>query len=231
MDRLVVSIVVIALNEVAVVDGCLSRLQRQIAGDRAVEVIVADGGSTDGTAEIAARYARVVTAPRGRAAGLNAGAAAAQGDTLLFLHADTYLPDGALDMIRRVLKEPSVVGGRFRVALDNPALPYRIIATSINLRDRLLGGHTGDQAAFVRAEVFRRMGGYADIPLMEDLDFARRLGREGRVVRLPQAVTTSARRWSEHGVVRTIFLMWTLRLSYYLGVAPQYLAPFYRDAR
>jgi rSAM/selenodomain-associated transferase 2 len=225
------SVVVITLNEAAIIEGCLQRLHDLAAADGGMELIVADSGSTDGTAERAARYARVVQAPRGRAAGLNAGAAAAAGDVLLFLHADTTLPPDGPALIRRALADPEVVGGRFRVALDNPALPFRIVAGAINLRDRLLGGFTGDQAVFVRAGVFRRMGGYADLPLMEDLDFGARLRREGRVVRLPRAVVTSARRWERHGLVRTILLMWTLRLSYLSGVPPRYLSPFYRDAR
>ena len=226
-----IGVVVITLNEAPVVGRCLERLRQAAAADGEVEIVVADGGSTDGTAAIAGRYVRVVGAPPGRAAGLNAGAAAATADILVFLHADTTLPPGAFTLIRQALRDPAVVGGRFRVSLDNPALPFRVIAASINLRDRLLGGFTGDQAVFVRAPVFRRLGGYAPLPLMEDLDFADRLRRQGRVVRLPQAVVTAARRWEQHGVLRTILRMWTLRLLYRASVPPRYLARHYVDAR
>lgn len=226
-----ISVILITLNEVAVVGRCLAYLQLEAMADGAVEVIVSDGGSTDGTVEVARAYAPVVIAPGGRAIGLNAGAAMASGEILLFLHADTLLPPGAFDAVRDALRDPATVGGRFRLSLDNPGLPFRIVGAAINARDRLLGGFTGDQAVFVRAPLFRTMGGYAAIPLMEDLDFAARLGREGRVARLPQAVTTSARRWERQGLVRTVLRMWTLRLLYLAGISPQRLAPHYRDAR
>lgn len=222
---------VITLNEGAVIRDCLEHLRPAVAADGDAEVIVSDGGSTDGTATVAAGYARVVIQPGGRAAGLNAGAALAGGQILLLLHADTRLPPGAFGLVRAALADPAVVGGRFRVSFDNPSLRFRLVAFSINLRDRLLRGFTGDQAVFVRAAVFRAMGGYAPLPLMEDLDFARRLERQGRVVRLPQAVVTAARRWERHGLVRTVLRMWTLRLLYRSGVHPRHLAPHYRDAR
>lgn len=228
---LTLSVIVIALNEVTSIGECLARLQQQAAGEGAVELIVADGGSSDGTAEVAEPHAMVVTAPGGRGVGLNAGAAVATGDVLLFLHADTALPAGAIGAIRRTMQDESVVGGRFQVSLTPLTPAFRLIAASINLRDRLLGGFTGDQAVFVRTAVFRNMGGFAQIPLMEDLDFAARLERRGRVSRLPQAVITSARRWQRHGVVRTIALMWSLRLLYRAGVPASWLAPLYRDAR
>jgi rSAM/selenodomain-associated transferase 2 len=226
-----ISVVVIALDEESAIGPSLARLKADADADGAVEIVVADGGSSDGTAEVAGRYARVVVQSGGRAAGLNAGAGAATGDILLFLHADTILPPRAFAVVRRALADPAVAGGRFRVALDNPALPFRIIAGSINLRDRILGGFTGDQAVFVRAAVFRAIGGYAPLPLMEDLDFAARLEGAGRVVRLPQRVITSARRWERHGIVRTVVRMWVLRLLYRGGVHPRLLAPHYRDAR
>ncbi len=226
-----ISIIVITLNEAPVIEACLRHVLDHLSADGPGELIVSDGGSADGTAQIAARHARVITAPSGRAAGLNAGAAAASGNILLFLHADTRLPPGALTAIRQSQADPSSVGGRFRVRLDNPALPFRVVGASINLRDKLLGGFTGDQAVYVRRSVFRRLGGYAPVPLMEDLDFARRLTRAGRVARLPLAVTTSARRWERQGLARTIVRMWTLRALYYAGVSPQSLAPHYPDTR
>ncbi|HEV2121206.1 MAG TPA: TIGR04283 family arsenosugar biosynthesis glycosyltransferase [Chloroflexota bacterium] len=228
-----ISIVVITLNEAPVIRECLDHVTAVVAQEGPGEVIVSDGGSTDETARIATAYpsVRVVAAPPGRAHGLNAGADSAAGEVLLFLHADTRLPQGALRAIRHALTDANVAGGRFMVALDNPALPFRIIGASINLRDVLLGGFTGDQAVFVRSRTFWHIGGYAPIPLMEDLDFARRLRQHGRVVRLPQHVTTSSRRWEQHGVLRTIARMWTLRALYYAGVSPHRLARHYRDAR
>ncbi len=228
------SVIVITLNEAPVIRACLERLRRlATAGleNSSMEIIVADGGSTDGTTAIAQEYARTVTQRGGRAAGLNAGASLAGGDVLLFLHADTVLPSNAVALVTEALRDPSAVGGRFRVALDNPAWPYRLIAASINMRDRVLGGFTGDQAVFVRAAVFRAIGGYAPLPLMEDLDFARRLTEHGRVVRIPETVVTSARRWERGGIARTILRMWTLRLLYRSGVHPRWLVPHYRDAR
>jgi rSAM/selenodomain-associated transferase 2 len=222
---------VIALNEAETIGPCLQELQRHLMQDGPGDVIVSDGGSTDGTREIASAAAPTIVASRGRANGLNAGAARATGDVLLFLHADTRLPTGALAHIRRALCDASTVGGRFRLRLDGKGLAFRTVETSINLRDRLLGGFTGDQAIFVRRSVFEQMEGYSPIPLMEDLDFARRLTRSGHVARLPQAVTTSARRWQSNGVLRTIFRMWTLRALYYAGVSPSILAPHYRDTR
>jgi len=226
-----ISIVVITLNEAPVVEACLRHVGELLEADGPGELLVSDGGSTDGTRELAELSVRTIVAPRGRAAGLNAGASLATGEVLLFLHADTRLPSGALSAVRQALNEQSTVGGRFQVALDNPALAYRIVGASINLRDRLLGGFTGDQAVFVRRSVFLEMGGYADLPLMEDLDFARRLTRRGHVARLPLSVATSARRWERLGLVRTVLRMWTLRSLYYLGVPPRALTPHYADSR
>jgi rSAM/selenodomain-associated transferase 2 len=196
------------------------------------EIVVADGGSRDATRDVAVPLAdTVLVAARGRAAQMNAGAAAARGDALLFLHADTRLPDGFADAVAEALAAPDVVGGFFAVALDAPGWRYRMIGRLINARSRLTGGATGDQAIFVRRDVFEALGGFAPLPLMEDLDLMRRLKRRGRVVALPQVVITSARRWERHGVWRTVLLMWTLRLAFYAGVSPDTLARWYRDAR
>jgi rSAM/selenodomain-associated transferase 2 len=228
---LVVSIVVITLNESATIGPCLEHVSALLRDDGPGELMVSDGGSIDATPEIAARYGPVVTAPRGRALGLNAGAARAKGDVLLFLHADTRLPARALTAVRRAMDDAQVVGGRFRLRFDRRTPALRLTEAWINARDALVGGFTGDQAVFVRRETFERLGGYASIPLMEDLDFGRRLGRSGRVVRLAEAVITSARRWQRGGLLRTNVRMIVLRWLYYLGVPPTALAPHYRDAR
>ena len=129
------------------------------------------------------------------------------------------------------MQDAGLVGGRFRLKLDNPALPYRIIGAMITLRDGLFGGFTGDQAIFVRASAFKALGGFADIELCEDIDFARRLRKVGRAIRLPLYVTTGARRWEKSGLVMTILLMWMIRTLFYAGVSPTRLARLYADVR
>lgn len=197
-----------------------------------LEVIVVDGGSRDRTVEVARAHAdRVVCIGRGRAAQMNAGAAAARGDVLLFLHADTRLPPGCHAAITRALADDDVVGGRFDVRLDAAGIPYRIIERMISLRSRLTRVATGDQAIFARRSVFERLGGFPPLPLMEDIAFCRALKRVGRIACLRERVITSARRWQGGGVVRTVLLMWALRTAYYAGVSPTRLARIYRDAR
>jgi len=196
------------------------------------ELIVVDGGSRDATRDVASRIAdQVLVAPRGRAAQMNVGAVAARGDVLLFLHADTRLPNGFAAAVARALADPAVVGGRFDVALDADGPCYRLIGWLISARSRLTGVSTGDQALFVRRAVFEALGGFAPLPLMEDIDLARRLKRRGRVAALRQTVVTSARRWQRRGLWRTVLLMWALRLGYYAGVSPATLARVYRDQR
>jgi len=193
------------------------------------EVVLVDGGSTDATAAIAARSPRVclLASPRGRARQMNAGARAARGDVLLFLHADTLLPDGALAAVEAAVGDPGVVAGRFDIRFDNPRPVFRMIAWFMNERSRWSGISTGDQAIFVRREVFEALGGYPDMPLMEDVELSRRLKRRGRLAALRLRVTTSARKWEREGAIRTILLMWTLRLLYMAGVSPAGLHRWY----
>jgi rSAM/selenodomain-associated transferase 2 len=222
------SVIVPALNEERGIGETLRRARRP--GVR--EIIVVDGGSVDGTRAVAHELANVVlSAPRGRAAQMNAGAAYAGGDILLFLHADTLVPDGFAQVIVRACSEPGVVGGRFDVTLMPSSPLLRLTGELMNWRSRLSHIATGDQGIFIRRDVFMRLGGYADIPLMEDIDLSRRMKRAGRVACLPQRVTTSARRWQTQGVVRTILLMWSLRALYFLGVSPARLRRLYDDAR
>lgn len=166
---------------------------------------------------------------------MNAGALAAKpaapDGILLFLHADTYLPDGALRAIETAMRDEGLAGGRFKLKLDNPALPYRVIGAMITWRDGLFGGFTGDQAIFVRRSAFEVLGGFSEIELCEDLDFARRLRKVGRVTRLRLYVTTGARRWERRGLVKTILLMWMIRTLFYAGVSPARLARLYADVR
>lgn len=197
-----------------------------------LEIIVVDGGSRDNTVDVARACAdRVLRGGRGRAAQMNTGAAAARGDVLLFLHADTHLPPGCHQAIMRALAPDDVVGGRFDLRLDATGIPYRIVERMISLRSRLTRVATGDQAIFARRSVFERLGGFPPLPLMEDIAFCRALKRAGRIACLRERVVTSARRWQRHGVVRTVLLMWMLRAAYYAGVSPARLARAYSDAR
>jgi rSAM/selenodomain-associated transferase 2 len=221
LDAQRLSVVVPALNEAAGIAGCLGALAPLRA--RGHEVIVADGGSADGTLDIAAPLAdRVIRAPRGRAAQMNAGAAAAAGEALLFLHADTRLPPEADRLVREALRAHA--WGRFDVAIDSDDPRLAVIAFFINRRSRLTGIATGDQAIFVRREAFP---GFPEIALMEDVAFSKAMRRRARPACLRQTVLTSGRRWEARGVLRTVLLMWRLRLMYFLGAHPDRLARIY----
>jgi len=223
-----VSVIIPALNE----EGRIAETLRRARQAGADEIIVVDGGSADGTRRSARPLAdAVVSAPRGRAVQMNAGASCATGDILLFLHADTLLPAGAVEAVRWACRSPAIIGGRFDVELAPSTPLLRLTALLMNWRSRISRIATGDQGIFVRRAIFERLGGYADLPLMEDIDLSRRLKRSGRLACLPQRVTTSARRWQTHGVIKTILLMWTLRALYWLGVAPVRLRRLYDDAR
>jgi rSAM/selenodomain-associated transferase 2 len=227
-----ISIVIPALDEAA---NLIRLLPGLAVGSPGPEVIVVDGGSSDGTADAVTASAHVhyLAASRGRARQMNAGARVARGDVLVFLHADTRLPVGALDAVARAMADPRVVGGRFDVRFDTPRPVMRMVAWFINRRSRVSGIATGDQAIFVRRAVFETLGGYPDIPLMEDVELTRRLKRHGHLACLRQKVTTSARKWEQEGVLRTILLMWLLRLLYFCGVEPSRLHRLYyrRSAR
>jgi rSAM/selenodomain-associated transferase 2 len=197
---------------------------------RGVEVIVVDGGSSDGTPELARPLADcVIAAPRGRSLQMNAGAAAAQGDVLLFLHADTRLPDNADRLLLDGIARSGRAWGRFDVCFDSGSL-LALIAVMMNARSRLTGIATGDQALFVTRAAFESAGGFPAIALMEDVALSARLKRSGRPLALRAHVTTSARRWRAHGTLRTVLLMWRLRLRFFLGADPATLARVYGHA-
>ena len=221
-----IAVVVPTLDE----EEAVSRLLGD-AGRHADELVVSDGGSVDGTREVAAATgARVVTGARGRGGQLNRGAAAARGDVLVFLHADTRLPEGAAEAIRGAVAA-GAVGGGFLVRFDDERWVMRLGARLINLRTRLTRLPLGDQAQFATREAFERLGGFADWPVLEDLDFMRRLGRVGRVEVLRPRVVTAARRFNAGGPVRTVARNWLIWLLYLLGVPPPRLARLYRDVR
>lgn len=218
------SVIVPVLNEARQIAHALIQLAPLRA--RGAQVIVADGGSGDDTRLLAAPFAdRVLSSARGRAVQMNAGAAVAQGDALLFLHADTVLPPNADSLIAAALRDHH--WGRFDVAITGAHPMLRVIAALMNLRSRGSGIATGDQAIFMRRAAFDSLGGYAAIPLMEDIEISKRLKRIGRPACLRERVRTSARRWEKHGVWRTILLMWRLRLAYFLGADPRALAAAY----
>ncbi len=230
----VLSIVVPVLDEAAGIEPVLAALQPLRA--RGVELIVVDGGSRDGTPALAAPLAdAVIDAPRGRARQMNAGADIARGPALLFLHADTRLPDGADARIAAVLGLTRTDGlaapagwGRFDVRIDGRSAWLPVVAAMMNRRSRWTGIATGDQAIFVRRAWFERVGGFPDQPLMEDIELSRRLRALGRPACLRDRVVTSGRRWDSRGAWRTIVLMWRLRWRYWRGESARALAEAYR---
>ena len=220
------SIVIPVLDEAANMAAALEALAPLRA--RGTEVIVVDGGSVDETATLGKPLADVVIASaRGRATQMNAGAAIAKGGVLLFLHADTRLPPDADELIRDGLTQSQRAWGRFDVAIDgkHPLLP--LIAAFMNARSRLTGIATGDQAMFVTRDAFTTAGGFPEIALMEDIELSRRLKRISPPLCLHARATTSGRRWERRGVLRTILLMWRLRIAYFFGMSPESLARRY----
>ena len=222
------SIVVPVLNEAAEIEAALQSLAPLRA--RGCEVIVVDGGSADDTLALAKSLAdRTIAAPRGRASQMNAGGATAKGDVLLFLHADTRLPENADALVIDALSRSRRAWGRFDVRFTKGALP--LIAWTMNVRSRLTGIATGDQAMFVTRKAFESVGGFPEIALMEDIALSARLKRISRSAFVSARVTTSPRRWQKHGTIRTILLMWRLRFAYFFGAPPEALARAYRHAQ
>lgn len=233
-DTPTVAVILPVLNEAAHLEQSLSRL---LAEHRFDEVIVVDGGSTDASIEIVCKLMTADTSgtqpvpyliqtPRGRARQMHAGAQVATSDVLLFLHADTVPPAEAVTRMREVMRRGHV-WGRFDVRLSGSHFLFRVIERLMNWRSALSGIATGDQGLFVRRDVYRVLGGFALLPLMEDIEFSTRLKWVGKPARLREPVVTSSRRWERHGIVRTVLLMWTLRFLYWLGVSPARLVRWY----
>jgi rSAM/selenodomain-associated transferase 2 len=221
------SIVMPVLNEAAGLGAALRALAPFAA--RGVQLIVADGGSSDDTAALAqAAGATVINAPCGRALQMNAGAQQASAGVLLFLHADTVLPEDADRLIAWALADGSAVWGRFDVRIAGRSRVLRVVAALMNLRSRWSGIATGDQAMFMTRAAFDAVGGFPAQPLMEDIEISKRLRQLTRPACLRAEVQTSGRRWETRGVWRTIFLMWRLRFAYWHGAAPEQLAKLYR---
>nr|MDF0368320.1 TIGR04283 family arsenosugar biosynthesis glycosyltransferase [Nodosilinea sp. TSF1-S3] len=221
-----ISIVIPTLNEARNLPQTLAPLP----GATRVEVVVVDGGSGDQTAAVAQGLGvRVIESAPGRSRQLNAGATVARGEILLFLHADTRLPAGFDWAIRQTLAQPGVVAGAFRLTIDGPSRGLRWVERGVQVRSRLLQMPYGDQGLFLRAKTFHRLGGFPDLPMMEDFELVRRLRRLGKVAIAPQAVVTSDRRWRTLGTVRTTLANQVMIAGYLLGVDPHQLARWYRD--
>ena len=193
------------------------------------EIIMVDGNSTDQTQSIINRAPRnqLLVAKRGRGNQMNEGARVGTCDVLLFLHADSIFPSDGFSAISKALENTDIVGGAFRLKIDSHSLFLKFIATMANMRSSLFGLPYGDQGIFVRREIFNKMGGYQDFPLMEDVEFIQRLKREGRITLLDMAITTSARRLNRQGVFMTPLRNIILLLLYLMGVSPQQLVKWY----
>ncbi|MCF6290442.1 MAG: TIGR04283 family arsenosugar biosynthesis glycosyltransferase [Desulfobacterales bacterium] len=219
------SIIIPALNEEKLLPATLARIQNE----KGLEIIVVDGHSSDRTREIAvAAGARVITSQPGRAGQMNTGAAAAQGEILLFLHSDTLLPAGFSEQVCRVAANPDTAAGAFRLLIDGPGPGFRLLERLINLRSGLLQFPYGDQALFLRRAVFEQEGGFPDLELMEDFELVRRLRRRGKIALLPIRAVTSARRWQRLGIVRTTLRNQLIIAGHLLGLSSGRLGRWYQ---
>ena len=225
--RPAISIIIPTLNEAESIAATMKSAQTCTG----VEIIVADGKSSDGTGEMAKELgARVLTITGGRARQVNAGAMAASSDVLLFLHGDTRLPDGYDQHVLNLVAMPGTAAGAFELGIDGPEIGLRIIEKLANFRSRFFQMPYGDQAIFLKASLFRSIGGLPDIPIMEDFVFMRRVKKKGRVVIAPVAVTTSSRRWKELGILKATLINQIVLLAYFLGSDHKRLARWYRKA-
>lgn len=222
-----ISVIIPTLNEQETIEKTLE----SIGNSEGTEVIVSDGGSTDKTVDLCQRYAHVINSRPGRGSQMNTGASAASGDVLLFLHADTILPENWRDSVLSAMSDENTAGGAFSLSIDSDRRSHRIIAATANVRTRITGIPYGDQGIFVRRSVFERVGGFKDIPIMEDVDLMRRLKKVGKIILLRDKVKTSGRRWEREGVVYTTLRNWLLVLFYFMGVAPERLYRLYKTVR
>lgn len=219
-----VSIIVPVLDEASRIAATLHRCRRDFPD---CEVVVVDGGSTDGTPDLIGPPARLVSSPRGRGRQLNTGAAHSSGEVLWIHHADLRVDPAALGQLRAALTDPGVVGGGLTLRFDQPTASLNWVAAASNARARRLHWIFGDQAMFVRRRVFDALGGFPDLPLMEDLEMSRRLAAAGRTVVLAATSTASARRFTQHGTLRMLAFMQWLKVLYFAGVDPADLARYY----
>ncbi len=222
-----ISVIMPILNEAKILEKTLSQLQPEL---KSHELIVVDGGSTDASVGIAKKYGRVITSERGRAKQLNAGATAATGDILIFLHADIWLESGALTAVVAALSS-GYVGGGFRQKIDGKCFLYRLIEIAGDIRGKYLKVFYGDSGIFLTRTDFEKIGGFPDVPIMEEMEFSRDLQRLGKTTLLTPHIHISPRRWEARGIVRTTLNNWLITLLYFFRVSPEKLANLYRHIR
>lgn len=220
-----ISIIIPVLNEEQSINALLQQLQ--IYRQQGHEVIVVDGGSVDETISISKPLAdKVITSDSGRARQMNKGVAESTNEVLWFLHADTSIPENVIEIIQSSLVKND--WGRFNVKLSGSHFLFRIIEKMINIRSCFSGVATGDQGIFVRRKIFESVGGYSEVPLMEDVALSKKLKNISQTACIKETLTTSSRRWKKNGIIKTILLMWKLRFLYWIGVTPDKLAKLYR---
>ena len=222
-----ISIIIPILNEAKILKKTLSQLQSE---QEYHELIIVDGGSTDGSIPIAEKYGKVLTSVRGRAKQLNAGAAAATGDILIFLHADIWLEPGALAAVETALAS-DYIGGGFQQKIDGKSILYRIIEIAGNIRGRYLKVFYGDGGIFLTRTDFERIGGFPEVPILEEMEFSKSLRRLGKTTLVSPCIHISPRRWETGGIVRTTLNNWLITLLYFLRISPEKLARLYRHIR
>ncbi len=226
-----ISIVVPTYNESAIIEGTLNSLIQAISAED--EVIVVDGMSEDNTREVVGGFPGVIliSSPRGRAVQMNAGAKIAKGEYILFLHADVLINESCISVLRNRTRNTEVKWGWFSIRLDSPRFIFRVLETGANLRNRLTGIPLGDHGIFAKKDVFHEIGGFPEIPIMEDLEFIRKIRIISKGVEIKSPIKTSVRRFEKSGIVRTFFRMWILRTLYYLGLPPERLTRYYIHVR
>jgi|ERR687886_753142 rSAM/selenodomain-associated transferase 2 len=231
-----ISIIIPVLNEATTIQETLTKLQNVTD----IEVIVVDGGSRDETVALAKPYFRtfapssqfkVISAAAGRASQMNAGAAVATGDILLFLHADTHLPPEFDTLVRQALQNPGTIAGAFELRINADLRGLRLIEKIVNVRSHIFSMPYGDQAIFLKATTFHEIGGFPNLPIMEDFELMLRLKRQGRIKIVPATVLTSGRRWQKLGVMKTTLINQLIIVGYFLGIPPTQLTHWYRNSR
>ena len=222
-----ISVIIPVLNEAKILDQSLSRLAPQLKGH---ELIIVDGGSSDKTVLIAKKYGQVISSERGRAGQSNAGAAAASGDILLFLHADVWLDSGAIEGAETAIAA-GYIGGAFKQRIEGEHPLYRLIERAADFRAKRLRIFYGDGGIFIRRSHFDRIGGFPNIPIMEEVEFSRKLRRHGEATLVEPMIHISARRWQKNGIIRTTLTNWLITLLYLLRVPPNHLAKLYHHIR